>query len=94
MDPLGPGRWTHGPRQLLQDQPPTSTEWREAASPSWRPSSRSTEDQRGRGPAHRQCVGVQRALHELLVQEPEAGALLPVSSGASPLCAPQLLTMR
>ena len=39
-------------------------------------------------------VGVQRALHELLVQEPEAGALLPVSSGASPVCAPQLLTMR
>ena len=52
------------------------------------------EDQRGRGPGHRQCVGVQRALHELLVQEPEAGALLPVSSGANPVCAPQPLTMR
>lgn len=49
------------------------------------------EDQRGHGPGHRPCAGVRHALHELPVQEPEAGALLTV--GASPPCAPQLLEM-
>ena len=68
--------------------PPTSTEWGQLYHQAGDPHPGEPEDQRGHGPGHRLCAGVRHALHKLPVQEPEAGALLTVSVGASPPRAP------
>ncbi|XP_045871222.1 CD151 antigen isoform X1 [Meles meles] len=98
VDPLGPGGWPRGPRQLLQDR----GAWLWAAGArvqhlqgggrlhhqagDLHPGA--SEGHRGGGRWHRLRAGLRHGLHVLPVQEPEAGALLSVRSPAGRSSAP------